>query len=553
VIIGLDVGGTNIDVVLIGKKGIMHTVKKPVDYDGFLQCVISSIEEVSRDINPRQIKKIVLSTTVSTNTIVENRNSRVGLMIEHGPGLKLELPDPKMLTFFVPGYIDHRGREAHPLDLKEVDKGKALFLKENIKYVGIVGKFSVRNPQHEIAMSKALTDSFEHISLGHTLSGELNFPRRINTAFLNSSIYKEYRNFAEGVEKALRHLNFKCPVFVLKADGGSVNLNRSVDVPVETILSGPAASIMGGTAFIDIQEDIVVLDIGGTTTDVSFFADGIPLYEPRGVEINGFKTLVKGLYTRSIGIGGDSHIKLEGNSLKIGPVRRKPAAFGGQHPTPTDAMKVLGLIEEGSHQKAVKALKPLAQSMNTGVKDMAELVIRQMCKKISEKVNSYLDQVNSRPVYTIHELLHGKKLRPQKAVLMGGPAGALKDVLSRELGMECILPKFYRVANSLGAALSRTTAELTMVVDTAQGYMLVGEEGRRKRIPSNFTLENARKLILHYLLHKAKEYGFKGSLKDLHIVEQEIFNMVRGFYTTGTLIKLKARIKPGLEEEYIND
>lgn len=552
-VIGLDVGGTNIDTVLIGKKGIMHIVKKPADYDCFLQCVISSIEEVSRDINPRQIKKIVLSTTVSTNTIVENRNSQVGLMIEHGPGLKLELPDPKMLAFFVPGYIDHRGREAHPLNLKEVEKGKTLFLKENIKYVGIVGKFSVRNPQHEMAMSKALADSFEYISLGHTLSGELNFPRRINTAFLNSSIYREYRKFAEGVAKALQHLDFKCPVFVLKADGGSINLNRSIDMPVETILSGPAASIMGGTAFMDTQEDIVVLDIGGTTTDISFFADGTPLYEPRGVEINGFKTLVKGLYTRSIGIGGDSQIKLEGNSLKIGPVRRKPAAFGGQHPTPTDAMKILGLIEEGSHQKAVKALKPLAQSMNTGVKDMAELVIRQMCKKISEKVISYLDQVNSRPVYTIHELLHGKKLRPQKAVLMGGPAGALKDVLSRELGMECILPGVYRVANSLGAALSRTTAELTMVVDTAQGYMLIGEEGHRERIPSNFTLEDARKLILHKLLHKAKKYGFKGGLEDLHIVEQEIFNMVRGFYTTGTLIKLKARIKPGLEEEYIND
>ena len=115
------------------------------------------------------------------------------------------------------------------------------------------------------------------------------------------------------------------PVYILKADGGTILIDQSLPYSAQTIHSGPAASIMGVLATAGIKDDAVALDIGGTTTDISVFADGAPLLEPSGVTIGGRKTLIRGLYTKSIGIGGDSVVRVKEGNLFVGPRREGPA------------------------------------------------------------------------------------------------------------------------------------------------------------------------------------------------------------------------------------
>ncbi len=125
-------------------------------------------------------------------------------------------------------------------------------------------------------------------------------------------------------------------------------------------------------------EDAIALDIGGTTTDIAVFADGVPLLEPFGVTIEGRKTLIRGLRTKSVGIGGDSVVSLREGKLSIGPGREGPAAaFGGPFPTPTDAMIVLGLTEIGDRDRAAASLRPIAEAMHRPVDETAGAIFRR--------------------------------------------------------------------------------------------------------------------------------------------------------------------------------
>ena len=152
------------------------------------------------------------------------------------------------------------------------------------------------------------------------------------------------------------------PLYILKADGGTIDVEQSRHFPVQTILSGPAATIMGVLPYVPTSHDSVSIDVGGTTTDIALFADGAPLLEPKGVQIEEHKTLIRGLLTHSIAIGGDSHVRVIDGKLVIGPERKGSAmAFDGPVPTPTDAMIVLGLADIGDKAKATAAIASVAK------------------------------------------------------------------------------------------------------------------------------------------------------------------------------------------------
>ena len=550
-ILGLDIGGTNVDTVVIEKGEVVALKKTPVDQENLLDTILNALTNIISDIDTSKLERIVLSTTITTNAIVQSSNNKVGVIVESGPGRKLNLTDDKLIPYFVDGYIDHRGRERYSLDPEQIKRVKNDFDDHELDFATIVSKFSVRNPEHEEMIADYIEESVEYLTMGHKISGELNFPRRINTAFLNSSVYKKYNKFVEAVEDVLTELKIDCPVYVLKADGGNMLLDKSMSIPVETILSGPAASIMGGKAFARGKRDFIVIDVGGTTTDISFFADGIPLYERRGVMINHYKTLVKGLYSRSIGIGGDSRVFLKNNNLKIGPESVCPAIFSGQGPTPTDAMCVLGYIPEGDKEKAIKVLEPYAAKLNLNVRQISKKILNKFAKIIINKSKKYLKQVNSQPVYTIHDLLHSKKIIPERAIIIGGPASVIEEYISKFIDYPTIVPDYYQVANSVGAALSRVTAEMNLTADTSQGYILFGDKEKEK-IENSFDLNQAKDLLFENLLNKAKRYGFTGNKDDLYMVEEEEFNIVRKFNTRGKFYKIKARVKPGLKEGYLN-
>ncbi len=546
-ILGIDVGGTHTDAVLFDRLQVRKKSKVATRPENLVESLLGVADGILRGEDLRALDRIVFSTTISTNAIVQGRIDRVGLAIACGPGLP-----PSLLTIDdeshpVSGYINHRGVEAAPVDEVEIRKLGNHFRERGIRHLGVVGKFSTRNPSQEIRIRDLLMNDFRHVSLGHRMSGNLNFPRRIATTFLNAAVWETHSAFVREVFRFRKRLGLDTPVHILKADGGTFEIGYSVEFPVYTILSGPAASILGILSLTRCNGDAVAVDVGGTTTDIALFSGGVPLLEPLGVTIGGRRTLIRGLRTRSIGTGGDSRVRFTGGELSIGPERDGPAAaFGGRHPTPTDAMIVLGLTNIGDPRRAAGAVGELARSMDVPPREAAERIFEGTCRQIASSVKDMIDEINNKPVYTIHEMLEGKKIKPEKLYIVGGPAEPMAERLGEILGLSTVIPPHAEVANAIGAALARNTTEVTVLADTERRLMTIAEEGLQTAIPAEFSRGDALQVCREMIRERALRFGAGIEDIEMEIVEDLEFNMVRGFNRTGKNIRIKAQIKPGL-------
>jgi len=309
-IIGLDVGGTHTDAVLLSDQKLEKEVKVLTDTSDLFNTILSSFSLLLEGVNPDKIKRIVLSTTLTTNALVQKTISLVGLIVSSGPGVDPEFFRTDEHYYPVSGSIDHRGREREPINKDEIAQVAQKLKKAGIKYIGVIGKFSVRNPAHEIEISKILSKDFDSVFLGHRTSGNLNFPRRISTAHLNAAVYSVNKKFFNAVKRSLEEKGLKAPIQILKADGGTMSLESSIEFPGQTIVSGPAASVMGAVSYAPENKDVLVLDIGGTTTDIAIIVEKAPLLEPLGIRRGRYKSLIRSLKTYSKGIGGDSLVSV---------------------------------------------------------------------------------------------------------------------------------------------------------------------------------------------------------------------------------------------------
>ncbi len=548
-IIGLDMGGTHIDGVIIKDEQVINSIKRLTDKDDLFNSIWGTLEELLRGHDKSKIKRINLSTTVSTNAIVEDKTPVVGMIIQAGPGIKNDFSSCQAEIENISGYIDHRGVVVEELDLVEVQRAVDSFKEKRIRSSAVVSKFSTRNPNSEKFIAETLKEDFDNVTLGHRMSGQLNFPRRVYTSYLNSAVHSSFLGFSQNIKKSLEREGIHSPLYILKADGGTMDIDSAEEMPVETILSGPAASFMGLSAMLDIDEDAILLDIGGTTTDIFFLADGIPLFQPLGAEISSYKTLVRAIYSVSIGLGGDSSISLEGDKVQIGPRRMgKAYGFGGPNPTPTDAMIYLGLMEveeESAREKAREAMESLGKGLDLSPKEVGELILSTMAESIKKKTDELLKDINSKPVYTIKELLQGKKIRPRTLNLIGGPAKALAPLLEKTYNLPCNLPGNYQVANAIGAALAKPTMEINLLADTSQGRLRVPELGIYECIPKDYNLVKAESRAIELLKAATISMGEKEEDVEAEITESSSFNMVDGFYTKGKNIRIKAQIMPG--------
>ncbi|MEW6076826.1 MAG: hydantoinase/oxoprolinase family protein [Thermodesulfobacteriota bacterium] len=550
-IIGLDVGGTHTDVVLLDKDGLLREIKVHTDELDLFHTVLSGIEQISRGIKPKAIERLVLSTTLTTNLIVQGINPDFGMIVLSGPGIDPEFFRTHEHYYVIGGALDHRGREVTPVDLGGLKKIVKKLRRADIRHVGVVGKFSSRNPVHELQVRDALKKYFRKIFLGHWISGSLNYPRRIATTFLNASVYPIHKNFFEAVQKTLEKHGLQVPIHILKADGGTMSFEASINYPGQTILSGPAASVMGAIPFSGDQEEALVLDIGGTTTDMAVILKRVPVLEPVGIEIAGFKTLIRALKTRSVGLGGDSVVKIMNGKITIGPERKGHAmAFGGPVPTTTDALCVLNMMPEGDAAKAAAGMKMLADELDRPVVETARAVFEHFCAEVVRHARSLVDDINSKPVYTVYEYWEGRQIKPDKILLLGGPAACFVDQIEKVSGVKTMAVPKCAMANALGAAFARTTCEVSLFADTERGIITAPEENYFEKISSAFTREDAQKKALELLEQKARRSGASRDDLEMDILENQQFNMVRGFSAAGRNIRIKAQVRPGLVSGY---
>ncbi len=550
-IIGLDVGGTHTDAILLGKEGVVRSVKVPTDPDELFETILQALEKTIAGIDPKDIHRAVLSTTLATNMVVQQQLPPSGMVVAAGPGIDPENFKTNEHYYTVSGAMDHRGREIEPLNKQQVEEIGEEFKRLGIRCAGVVSKFSVRNPRHENAMAELLAPYVEHVFKGHACSGSLNFPRRIATTYLNTTVYPVHKAFFEAVEQSLSQRGFTVPIRILKPDGGNINFESSLNYPAQTILSGPSASVMGALAYASKKSTSLVLDIGGTTTDMAVLIHGVPLLAPLGIEITPYKTRIRALQTQSIGIGGDSAVRITGGNLTIGPDRiGKAMAYGGPVPTPTDAFCVLGMTEEGDLENAERGVASVAESLGISIEQAAKRIFETACQGILDGAQAMVDRINSKPVYTVHELWEGSEVRPEELLVLGGPAPHFAEQLSGMFSGRVRVVPHWQVANAIGCALARTTTELTLFADTAQRIITIPGEHYSADVSSHFELEDARQMALDMLREKALRRGAVADQLKTEIIEESEFNMVRGFHTMGKNIRVKAQIKPGLIDGY---
>jgi N-methylhydantoinase A len=550
-IIGLDVGGTHTDAILISQNGLEKEIKVPTDETHLFETVLSCLQALTAGVNPKEIRRAVLSTTLAANLIVQKKLPPVGMVVAAGPGIDPGLFRTNEHYYLVKGALDHRGREISSLDEAEVRVIAAEMKKAGIRHAGVATKFSVHNPEHENRIAEILSPHFERVFVGHQLSGNLNFPRRIATTYLNAAVYPVHKAFFEAVKRSLAKKGLDVPMRILRPDGGNMNFETSFDQPAMTILSGPSASVMGALAYAPGNGATLVLDIGGTTTDMAILIDGVPLLAPLGIEIGPYKTLIRALQTQSIGVGGDSAVRLKDGHLSIGPDRMGRAmAFGGPVPTPTDAFSVLGLINDGDRNRAAEGLTPVARALDLSLENAAVAVFEQACRQIMAGAHEMVDRINSKPVYTVHELWEGSEVKPRHIMVLGGPAPQFADKLRTMFDGSVSVVPHWQVANAVGSALARTTSEVILFADTAQQVAVAAGEHFSREIPPSFKLEDARQLALQLLHDKALRRGANSDYLDLEVTEAYQFNMIRGFHTIGKNIRVRAQIKPGLIRGY---
>jgi N-methylhydantoinase A/oxoprolinase/acetone carboxylase beta subunit len=550
-LLGIDVGGTFTDAVIIDGNQVQAQAKAPTTHHDLLAGVLSALDEVLAGIQVSQLERVALSTTIVTNAVVEGRLDEVELLLLPGPGMDVTglIPVPARL---LSGYIDHRGRER--AKLKEEQVRQFCQAQGPGKMFAVVGKFAVRNPVHEQLVAGWVEQYAHpaHITTGAAISGSLNFVRRINSAYYNAAVWRQFGVFAAAIQQAMAERGIIAPVYVLKADGGTMPLRAASQRPVEVVFTGPAASVLGIMALTQMEGAAVSLDIGGTTTDIALWQGGLPLFAEKGATIHGYPTAVRAFWLTSVGLGGDSHVRWHQGSLHIGPQRLGSAmAMGGPAPTVADAMIVAGQATFGNQQLAIKAMEVIGIRSMTP-QQVADQVLNMAADKITAAVEAMLDRQAAEPVYRVEDIIQGKRLAPTCLVGVGGAAAGLVPQVARRLHIPWKVPAGAMVANAIGAAVARPTLQVTLRADTSQGFYTIAEMGLKAHLPtSKFGKNEAIALAGRHLTQRAGEAGIP--VTGVEEVLFEEFNLIRGFSTIGKVITCQLQIKPGVFSQVMEE
>ena len=534
-LLGIDVGGTFTDAVILEQGEIAAQAKSATTHDDVLHCVLAALDAVLKPKLAEKLERVVISSTIVTNALTEGRLDDVFLAVIAGPGMNIAGHLP-VNPCYLQGYVDHRGKITAQLDLLKL-------LKQRGKGVAAVsGKFSVRNPQLEYQAEHELKKcGYKKIFLGSGLSGELNFVRRTNSAYFAAQVYELFAHFCERIRAALAERGVHAPVHILKADGGTLPLAVALEQPVEAVFTGPAASVLGIEALAAPTVNSISLDVGGTTTDIAFWENGLPLMAKRGAVINGYPTAVRAFHMRSVGIGGDSRIHKNAEGYTVGPEREGPAAaVGGAVATLSDALIVAGYVSFGDAARSLAALGKFGSEPRLE----AQRIIASAVGIIRETIETMLGEWAKQPVYTVDDVIRGTEFVPAQLIGVGGGAPGLIRALGEAMELPVEIPAGAMVANAIGAAVARPTLSAGLRADTTEGFYIIPESGRRERLPKRFTQRVAEELLSSWLREQTADWQLPDA--ETELVSCEHFRTVHGYYDTGDIYNLRMQLRPGI-------
>ncbi len=336
-LLGVDTGGTYTDAVLLrDERDVVASAKSLTTKHDLSLGIGRAIEAVLDDsgVDPSEVAMASLSTTLATNALVEGQGSRVALIYigfkerdleTHGLGDALK-GDPALI---LAGGHNHAGGEAAPLDIQALDA--FLETHSDVSAFAVAAQFATRNPAHELAVMEHISDKLgAPVSASHQLSAKLNGPKRAMTALLNARLIGMIDGLIGSAQGTLKRLGIDAPLMVVRGDGALIGSDMARKRPIETILSGPAASIVGAR-WLTGADHALVSDIGGTTTDIAVLRDGRPAIDPMGAQVGPYRTMVEAVAMRTHGLGGDSevHFKSEGlqGGVTLGPRRVVPVSL----------------------------------------------------------------------------------------------------------------------------------------------------------------------------------------------------------------------------------
>ena len=339
-LLGVDTGGTYTDAVLIrDERDVVASAKSLTTRHDLSEGIGKAVEAVlqASGADVAEIGMASLSTTLATNALVEGQGGRAGLVyvgFREGDlaahGLQEVLSgDPALV---IKGGHSHAGTEAAPLD--ESVLLAWLETEPEASAYAVASQFATRNPAHEQRVAEVIREvTGRPVSCSHHLSAKLNGPKRALTALLNARLIGMIARLIEKAEGKLRDLGIKAPLMVVRGDGALISAQQAREKPIETILSGPAASIVGAR-WMTGADHALVSDIGGTTTDVAVLRDGRPMIDPAGAQVGPWRTMVEAVAMRTTGLGGDSkvHVNDEGlqGGVTLGPRRVVPVSLMAQ-------------------------------------------------------------------------------------------------------------------------------------------------------------------------------------------------------------------------------
>lgn len=355
--VGIDTGGTYTDAVIVDtqQQQVVASAKALTTRGDLALGVIAALEQVLQasqaQLSSADISLVSLSTTLATNALVEGKGSNIAVVLigfDDTMAERTELSEaiPAAKVIRIAGGHRYDGAEQAPLDEAAL-KAALTAIEGQVEAFAVSAAYSVRNPQHEHRAQAIIREQTGcPVTASCDLSEALNGPRRALTAAFNTRIIAMIVALVDSVRRVMQEQGIDAPLMIVKGDGSLASADSVVEKPIETILSGPAASVIGAN-FLSGLQDFIISDIGGTTTDVAIVRDGWPELNDKGAMVGEHRTMVKAIDMQTIGLGGDSEVSVAHDGRIVLQANRvvPVSLLGAQWPSVRKALQ--SCLDEG--------------------------------------------------------------------------------------------------------------------------------------------------------------------------------------------------------------